>query len=112
MPDGSMPQLLGGELDSASLGQLFDDLTSCADIDRVQVRSREGGRKDDRLTTLLEARDLIGGGCVSMVQIRYRYQDEVWCDTLLVRDGRVRLVRVKQEFDDRDGSPVPAPDSC
>lgn len=112
MSDGPMPQLLGGELDATNLRQLFDDLASCAKIDRVQVRSHEGGRPDDRLTTLLEARDLIEGGSASMVQIRYRYQDEAWCDTLLVRDGRVRLVRVQQEFDDSDGSTVPAPDGC
>lgn len=112
MPDGAVPRLHESELDVEGVRQLFEDLDACAEIDRVQVRYREGGRAVDRKTTLHEARDLLSRGDALMVQIRYLFQGKVWCDTLIVRDGCVRLVRLQQEFDNCDESTVPASDGC
>ncbi len=98
MSDEAVPDMIKTELDAEMLAQLFDDLTACARIEHVQVRATEEGGMVDRGATLAETRQLFESGHASMAQIRYRFEGDTWCDTLMARDGRVRLVRLRQEF--------------
>ncbi len=95
-PGPPLPQLTEGLLDPATLEQLFADLDACTEV--LEVLTKQGPQ--DRVTgtgrpSLAEAHDLLLGGGVRGVQIRYRYQEEEWLDTLLVRPAGTRLVRMR-----------------
>jgi len=90
----SLPPLYRGELDDATLDQLFADLKSCAEMIQVQVRSMTIGDAD-QLVALHEAERAIKSGTARTVQIRYRHQGKSWCDTLLARPAGFHLVRIQ-----------------
>ena len=47
----------------------------------------------DSTTTLVKARELLGLGQVAAIQIRYHYEQQDWCDTLMVFPHAIRIVR-------------------
>jgi len=97
MSDPDLPQVMAGELDRDRVEALFADLAEHAEVAHVQVRERSGagGPPRDRKTTLDDARAMTLDGSAAAVQIRYRYQDRDWCDTILRRSGALRLVRIE-----------------
>jgi hypothetical protein len=92
-----MPELTEGLLDEATLDRLFADLAACTRIFSILVKplAREHVGSDGA-TTLDQARALLRARTVRGVQVRYRYQDAEWWDTLMVLPQGVRLVRVRQ----------------
>ena len=79
--------------------QLFLDLAAGAEVEHVQLK-RTGPVEPlsldsigDQRVTLQEASDAFQRGDASAIQIRYRFEGQVWCDTLLVREADVRIVR-------------------
>ena len=93
-----LSELFQGDLDSDQLAALFADLESGAEVEHVQVKALSGPPPHDRQSTLSEARTLVEQREVRAVQIRYRFDQQVWCDTLMVLPNTVRLVRTKLEF--------------
>lgn len=79
--------------------QLFLDLAEGAEVEHVQLkRKSESGatRSDpiaDQQVSLREASDAFQRGDAIAIQIRYRFEGQVWCDTLMVREQDVRIVR-------------------
>lgn len=90
-----LPELCQGELDAAQLDALFADLRQGAEVSHVQVRGGPGSPRGDRVVSLEEARQLLREERTPAVQIRYRYDGQLWCDTLLARPGGARLIRTK-----------------
>jgi hypothetical protein len=90
-----LPELRQGELDATQLDTLFADLRQGAEVDHVQVRGGPGSPRGDRVVSLDEARQLLRQERTPAVQIRYRYDGQSWCDTLLAHPGGVRLIRTK-----------------
>lgn len=95
-PNPPPPVVYEGQLDAQQLIALRDDLDDCAEIVHVQIRgavTRGLGRR----VQLSEAFEHVLAGDLHSVQVRYRYQGTLWCDTLLVTGGGVRLVRVRAD---------------
>lgn len=98
MEDSEPPvaELMQGDLDGARREQYFDDLARCTEVREVLVRHRPGEQVGDGGGTTLEmAREDVARGAVSGVQVRYLYDGIEWLDTLLVRGGGGRLVRMQ-----------------
>ncbi len=47
---------------------------------------------------LWDGKTLLMSGKVRGLQIRYHYEETEWWDTLIVRDGVVRMTRIEQNF--------------
>lgn len=87
------PQVLSAQWDHEQVHALFDDLQQGAEIQRVQVRPS----KQDSAFTLQEARQLLEQGEAKAIQIRYRYDGQDWCDTLMVGAESIRIVRISSK---------------
>ena len=86
------PDMFEKELDEAELDSLFHDLAALVDVE--QVRMKRPGH--DECVTLAAARAAMKSTPTCTIQVRYRYEQDLWCDTLLRRDdGPVRIVRVR-----------------
>ncbi len=78
--------------------QLFDDIQSLAtDILLMQrtthCRQAEPSRANKR-AQLVMARDALLSGSLTRLQLRYRWNNSDWIDTLERRDQGFRLVRI------------------
>jgi Fe-S-cluster-containing hydrogenase component 2 len=89
-----LPVLREAELDANGLRALFRDLETAAEIEEVRCKGARGRRADARTMSAAEALTGLLAGRVRGVQIRYRYQDELWCDTILASETGHRVVRV------------------
>ncbi len=89
--DFESPDVFESVLDADGLDALFRDLSALADIEQIRVRQ---GRGQDATVTLEEAREALLGESPRPVQIRYRHEGSLWCDTLIRFDAGVRIVRV------------------
>lgn len=87
-----LPRLTAAELDPATLDALFSDLASCVEVDQVLIKDGSG-RDAVTAASLADARAAITAGARG-VQIRYRWQDAWWFDTLMRTPTGVRLVRM------------------
>lgn len=93
-PDGPPPPpMCDAWLDETQLNDLFNDLESCAEIVSVQVKAHPQAQVGDAVVSLELARQLFADGQIRGVQIRYRFQNHEWCDTLLRAENRCRLIR-------------------
>lgn len=89
-----LPDLHQADLDDATVAALFRDLAACAQILEVQVKGGATARSSAR-PDLDTARDLLLGGQVRAIQVRYAYQGAQWLDTLMRTPGGVRVVRMQ-----------------
>ncbi len=94
-----LPALQQAPLDAATVAALFRDLAACTRI--VSVTPRRVGaapRADSPTTTItLEtAQTGLADGSMRGVQIRYFYDQQTWCDTLMARPEGIRLVRISE----------------
>jgi hypothetical protein len=96
--DPSAP--LEAEWDREKVYALFDDLQQAAvakqaEIHHVQVRTSSPSTAKDCQATLEEARRLLDSGEARAIQIRYSFDDESWCDTLMVFPDVIRVIRTR-----------------
>lgn len=89
-----LAELHQGELDDAGLRALFRDLAAVADVAEIRLKRSPEARAAHAAPSLHEALQLLLAGNVRGVQIRYRFRDESWCDTVLAGAGRHRVVRM------------------
>ena len=95
MNDSFEPQLFQSELSPDEVEALFADLKLGAEVTHVQVKMASGMGAADSKMTLTDAHELLRLGQVAAIQIRYRYEQQDWCDTLMVLPHAVRIVRTK-----------------
>lgn len=95
MSDSFEPQLFQSELNPDEVEALFADLSLGAEVTHVQVKMKLGIGAADSKMTLTDAQGLLRLGQVAAIQIRYRYEQQDWCDTLMVLPHAVRIVRTK-----------------
>jgi ferredoxin-type protein NapG len=93
-PEIELPELHEGDLDGAGLRALFRDLSAAAQITQVRCKQAPGQRAEPAARTAEEALALILAGHVRGVQVRYRYEEQDWCDTVLAKGDGYRVVRV------------------
>lgn len=89
-----LPELTEAELDEAGLRALFRDLSAATTIEEIRCKQAPDRRADAAGTSADEALDGLLAGNVRGVQIRYRYDGQTWCDTVLATPRGHRVVRV------------------
>ena len=98
MNESFEPQLFQSELNPDEVEALFSDLEFGAEVTHVQVKMASGMGAADSKKTLAEAHELLQLGEVVAIQIRYCYEQQDWCDTLMVLPHAVRIVRTKSSI--------------
>jgi len=97
----SDPEILEAEWDYEQVDALFDDLDNGAEIQHVQVRSASSDgpanqpSQRDQAVTLREAQSLLKRGDAKAIQIRYAFDNESWCDTLMIGPNTIRIIRTR-----------------
>ena len=91
----NLPELQDTILDVDTIHALVRDLTTVASVQDVLLKGGVRVRTDGRAVPLAEAVDALIAGEVFGVQVRYRYQDKEWRDTLMRAPAGVRLVRME-----------------
>jgi len=89
--------MVEGLLDATTLRQLFSDLASSAIV--LGVREKNGPKSYtgiDELTPELALLRLLSGEARS-VQIRYRFDDHEWTDTIMTTPNGFRAVRCRHD---------------
>ena len=95
--DLQLPQLTQAELDPETFHSLFADLAACTEI--LAVIPKVGtGYIVPKNVSLAEGQHLLISEQIQGLQIRYKYQDEEWWDTLISHGTCIRLTRIKQKF--------------
>ena len=95
-----LPELHQGELDAATVRQLFADLAAHAEMMEIIPKYGRGHVEEcPPVLSLEEAAAMLEGGGLRGLQLRYRYRDQIWWDTLMpLADGRSRLIRIEHRF--------------
>lgn len=105
-PTGSDPsndrpitaELTEAMLEPALFERYFEDLAQFAEVLAIlPKRSAQEYSGNTSDWSLEQAREAVRTGSIRGVQIRYRYQDDEWWDTLLCLPTGVRIVRMKQD---------------
>ncbi|MHC5024918.1 MAG: hypothetical protein ACYTGG_13615 [Planctomycetota bacterium] len=96
----AFPPLHEATLADDELHQLLDDIEQHAEVIEILVKGSPRGRTTETPVTLGDARRILDERAARGVQIRYRYHDAQWWDTLLILPAGVRLVRVRHDFPD------------
>lgn len=91
----ALAQVQEAVLDDGTLQQLFFDLSQLAQIVEVRLKAAERAYATDSAPTLEAARHAVATRDALAVQLRYRYRNAEWIDTILRVDGGFRLVRVQ-----------------
>lgn len=95
-----LPALHQAELDDATLRQLFEDVRTHTELMEVIPKYAAVGYVPEiAAITLAEGLDLLLGGGVRALQLRYRHNGTVWWDTLTpTTHGTFRIVRIQHDF--------------
>ena len=92
-----LPELHQTVLTPDTLRALFADLEACTEILAVMPKAGPGYVTPEDIG-LAEGQALLSEGKLRGLQIRYRYQNEEWWDTLINRDGNIAITRIQQDF--------------
>ncbi len=93
-----LPPMREAELSPEQVGVLFDDIEKLATD--IHLMQRPGGSMKASSQSLVAtqmgaARGWLLQGEIKRIQIRYRWQDAFWIDTLESRESGFRLVRIQ-----------------
>lgn len=90
-----LPVLQQSILDAATDDSLFADLATCAQVLSIVPKTADQACVELRQIDLATAREGLRGERFRAVQIRYRFENREWCDTLLPQPGgAARIVRI------------------
>lgn len=92
-----VPLMVDGVIDAATLRQLFADLSTSATV--IGVREKGGPTtytSADELTPVAALARLLAGSARA-VQVRYRFTDHEWTDTILSVPLGFRVVRCRHD---------------
>jgi hypothetical protein len=104
-PPLKLPDLNLTLLDSAQVDQLLRDIELCAQITEIIPKFAARGQvPDSAAITLPQARELLATRAVRGLQLRYRYEDADWWDTLMLSGDQFRLVRIRHDFSAPEGT--------
>lgn len=87
------PEVLMAEWDLPKVLTLFDDLERGAEVKHVQARSSMGKSTNDTSVSLGEAKQMLSDGSAKAIQIYYDFEQQSWCDTLMVLPDCIRVIR-------------------
>jgi len=93
-PVEDFPEVYEAQLDRDTEDALFRDLANVAGGTEVSVKLAATRRTESQhVFSLHEARDALRAGTLRAVQVRYRHDGQLWIDTFLNVDGRIKLIR-------------------
>jgi hypothetical protein len=84
-----LTELLQAEWAHDQVSQLFLDLAAGAKIEHVQLRTSSG----DKAATLAQAEAAFVAGSAKAIQVRYRFDGELWSDTIFPGDPTTKIIR-------------------
>ncbi len=87
------PEILEATWDRQQVCRFFHDLQHGAEVRHVQVRNSSGDGPSEMAVTLEQARELFDAGHVQAIQIRYDFDEQGWCDTLMILPDAIRIIR-------------------
>lgn len=95
-----LPDLHQSEVDRTTLNQLFEDVGTHTEIIEIIPKHAPGYVEENPATLqLAEAYQLLTSGQLRGLQLRYRYQEKTWWDTLIpLPGGLFRIVRIEHDF--------------
>lgn len=88
-PDDPIPEILQAEWARDQVMQLFVDLATGAEVHHVQLRTAAG----DSAASLPAAERAFSAGEAHAIQVRYRFEGELWCDTIMPGDPTTKIIR-------------------
>lgn len=94
----ALPEMSNVMLSDEVVEQLFRDLAQCAVVSHITVRTGPRQHSPHDGISLEQARAMLLSGDAQGVQLRYQFQGETYCDTLMRAVDGVRLVRMKQAY--------------
>lgn len=98
-PPVKLPELNMTLLDPEQVEQLLRDIEACTQITEIIPKyAARDHVPDTAAVTLAQARELLTSRAVRGLQLRYRYQDADWWDTLMLAGEQFRLVRIRHDF--------------
>ena len=86
-------ELTQAVLDQETVAALFADLAVCTQVRSIQTKGEAHDHASLAPRDLDDAHARLMDGRLRSVQIRYRWQDQEWCDTLFHAEQGLRLVR-------------------
>ncbi|WP_153555535.1 hypothetical protein [Roseimaritima sediminicola] len=84
-----LPEILQAEWARDQVLQLFADLAAGADVQHVQLRSSA----TDAAVALAEAQAAFAAGDAQAIQVRYVFEGEMWCDTIMPGNPTTKIIR-------------------
>ncbi len=96
------PAILQAEWSADQVLQLFDDLRDGSDVQYVQLKSIRA----DATVTLAEARSSFAAKEAIAIQVRYLFENEMWCDTIMPGDPTTKIIRSRLPANDRTSSAI------
>lgn len=87
--DEPLPEILQAEWARDQVMALFADLAAGTEVQHVQLRTPER----DTGGTLTDAQAAFATGRASAIQVRYLFEGEMWCDTILPGDPTTKIIR-------------------
>lgn len=97
-----LPELNQAVLDPETLDQLFRDIARCTQVLEVIPRFSRQQLVEHCSISLQQGRKLLRSGEARAIQLRYRYEEAEWWDTLIREREGVRIVRIRHDFDHPD----------
>ena len=91
MNDQPMPEILQAEWAADQVRQLFADLAAGARVEHVQMRTDD----DDEIVDLVRASEAFSSGLARAIQVRYLFEQEMWCDTIMPGDPTTKIIRTR-----------------
>jgi hypothetical protein len=84
-----LPEILQAEWARDQVLQLFADLRAGAEVQQVQLRSTTA----EAAVTLEAAQAAFTADQAQAIQVRYIFEGEVWCDTILPGNPTTKIIR-------------------
>lgn len=95
------PDLVEGVVDAATLSDLVRDLQTLTVIEEIQLKGGAQSHAERVKIGLAEAADLLLADKLRGLQIRYRWEQTGWIDTLLRTPDGIRIIRTKAPTEDQ-----------
>ena len=90
-----LPEILQAEWSADQVMQLFDDLRDGSTVQHVQLKST----RTNATVTLAEARTSFAAKEAKAIQVRYLFENEMWCDTIMPGDPTTKIIRNRAPAD-------------
>lgn len=91
-----LPEILEAEWAKDQVLQLFADLAAGADVRHVQLRTSDM----DAEVPLPMAEAAFDRDQATAIQVRYVFELEMWCDTIMPGNPTTRIIRTRLPFND------------